>query len=167
MNTVTLFSSENRIKTISDTRTQISDIVRVSSRVSHTHCDLSRINSSESSSLIANGRRRRRQSGFTGSLSRRFVVVTREQSVDDGALNELMDQRKDGSTSDTFIDNVQRGIKDVTNTRLDARAVEKVGNGVCAFFVTVCLSANVGRGHTGASLLSGNQAVVCWSGRYA
>lgn len=141
--TVTLLGSEDGVQTVHHTRAKVSNVVRVGSRVSHTHGHLSGINCSKGSGLVANRRRRSGLSSLTGGKSRSLVVVTREQSVDDGVLDELVNKREHSTTSDTLVNDIDSSAEDVADAGFQTRAVQEVGDGVSALLVTVGLSSNV------------------------
>lgn len=170
MKTLALLSPENGVQTVSNADSQTSNVVGISGRVSNTHGDNVGVVSGEGCSSVANGRGGSRRGGLTWSL-RRLVVVAREEVLDDSVFNELMDQGEDGSTGDTFVHNVERGVENVTDTGLDSTALEEVGNCVGTLFVALGLGANAGGGHTGvvSLLLSGLEGVfegivVCGGG---
>ncbi len=135
----------------------------VSGRISNTHGHNVGVVCGEGcGNGIAGGRGGGRRRGFTRGLSRRLVIVALEEVLDDSVLNEVVDQREDGSTGDTLVHNVKRGIENVTNTGLHSVAVQERSNCIGTLLVAVGLGANVGGRHTGALLLSGNEAVVGW-----
>lgn len=149
MQAVTLLGSEDCVKTVSDTGAKISDVVSVGSWISDAHGHNSGVSSSKGGGRVTNRRRGSGDGSIARSVRRRLVVVTRKEVLDDSVLNEIMDERENGTTSDTLVNHVQRSLEHVANTRLQAVTLKEGTNCIGTLLVTVTLGSNLRVGITG------------------